>query len=305
VLWPEPSPHPSRGALGERGGVHHTCFGALSVSGVEGELTKYAIITGAGGSIGSATARRLARDGWALILVDRDAPSLRSLADELGSACLSIEAFDVREAEAWRRMVARMSKQAKGHVSLLFNNAGIYAAGNFSCGNLDDYKEIIDTNLLGVVNGIMACYPMLKETPGAQVINNSSFMAYHGFPGAAVYAATKAAVRNLTETLNIEFERDDIWVSNISPAFVSTNFFGGSDEARNTGFIQRLRDCGASLVSPEDVAETVWKVVYHRSRSRPVGWQAWAYAALARFAPALARRQSKRAAECFFEADTP
>lgn len=212
-----------------------------------------------------------------------------------------MERFDVGDADGWARAVAAVARASGNRLDLLFNDAGVYAAGPFTEPTPARHASIVSTNPRGTIYGVRACYPVPCQTPGARIVNNASFFACHGFPGAATYSATKAAIRALTEALDLEFRPPRIRVSDILPAFVETGFFGGGDDRTNADFLTRLGDCGAHFVSPERVAEAVWLLARGRSGHRPVGWQAHVYALPARYAPALARRQTRRAAACFFD----
>jgi NAD(P)-dependent dehydrogenase (short-subunit alcohol dehydrogenase family) len=211
-----------------------------------------------------------------------------------------VERFDVGDDDGWARALAVVARVTGNRLDLLFNNAGAYTAG--PCTELTParHASIVSTNPRGTIYGIRARYPLLRQTAGARIVNNASFFACHGVPGAATYSTTKAAIRALTEALDLEFRPAGIRVSDILPGFVETGFFGAGDDRASADFLTRLGDCGARFVFPEHLAEAVWRLAHGRSGHRPVGWQAHVYALPARYAPALARRQSRRAAACFF-----
>ncbi len=151
---------------------------------------------------------------------------------------------------------------------MLFNNAGILAAGDFGDISLATQHKIVDVNIKGVMNGCHAALPWLKKTPNACVINMASASAMYGQPMLATYSATKFAVRALTEALDIEWERHGIRVMDIWPLFVQTAMLNGQRDTPS------LKSMGVHL-TPADVAQTVWKAAHCKGRRVhwPVGLQ--------------------------------
>jgi NAD(P)-dependent dehydrogenase (short-subunit alcohol dehydrogenase family) len=133
-------------------------------------------------------------------------------------------------------------------------------------------RAVIDINVRGVISGLYACFPLLKATPGATVVNTGSTAGMYGVADLAVYAASKHAVRGLTEALDIEWSRHGIHVCDLMPWLIDTPILDniGSDSNRS------LRDratAGRQPIYPvTDVAEEVWRAVERRDRlHRPVG----------------------------------
>ncbi len=247
---------------------------------------KAVFITGAGGGIGAATARRFARAGWLVGVSDRDAGALEAIATELGPERCSAHALDVTDAEAFARNLAAFVQRA-GRLDLLVNNAGLLVSDDFEAIPAERYGSMVDVNLKGVVHGALAAFPHLKATPGARLINLSSASAIYGAPAYAVYSASKFAVRGFTEALNVEWARHGITVCDVMPMFVRTRLI---EAVGNRTSMDRL---GVRL-RPEDVAAVIWRAA-HWPRYWPrvhffAGVQAVALAIAARLMPTWLNR---------------
>ena len=180
--------------------------------------SKIAVITGAGTGIGKASALALMRNGWSVVLSGRRKELLEDVAREgqaTGQKSLVVPT-DVADPAAIRNLFVR-TKETFGRLDLLFNNAGIGSAGAFEELSMDHNRAIIAVNFQGVVNGCHAAFQYLHRTPGARVISMSSASALSGAPGLASYAATKFAVKGLTEALDIEWRRHSTSSASVSP----------------------------------------------------------------------------------------
>ncbi len=131
---------------------------------------------------------------------------------------------------------------------------------------LEKQKGIVEVNLVGVLNGIACCLDLLKGTSGARIINMSSASALYGTPELAVYSATKAAVKALTEALNIEFEPLGIHVCDILAPYVRTPMIVKAAVAATS--VTRL---GVHL-GPQDVARVVWRAAHGKKVHWDVGF---------------------------------
>src|SRR5262249_28086423 len=145
--------------------------------------------------------------GWYVGLYDIDANKLGETQALIAPDRQTSGALDVRDREAWSNAIAQFGDQTGGKLNVLFNNAGIGRAGWFEEISPQHTDDVIDVNLRGVVNGVYAALPLLKATPNARIVNTASTAATYGVPQAAIYSATKFAVRGLTEALDIEFQR--------------------------------------------------------------------------------------------------
>jgi NAD(P)-dependent dehydrogenase (short-subunit alcohol dehydrogenase family) len=183
---------------------------------------KIAFITGAASGIGRATAELFAERGWWIGAADQNAEGLEELRDALGKDRCRPWRLDVTDKAAYDGVIAELGEETGGRLDLLYNNAGIGAAGFFEDIPIEESLKIIDVNLIGVLNGIYAALPLLKATPNSLCFTTSSSAATYGAPNLAVYAATKFAVKGLTEALAVELSRCDVRVADVLPGLIDT-----------------------------------------------------------------------------------
>lgn len=250
------------------------------------------VITGAASGIGAATAKLFAAQGWLVGLADVDEAGLALQVAALRDAKCAPLALDVRHRDQWDRALAEFAEHSGGRLDLLVNNAGVFTVGALKDMDEDDIQRMVDVNLMGVLHGVRAAHPLLAATEGAQIINIASFLAFSGAGNGAVYSATKAAVRNLTEALAIELRYDGIQVSDILPGFVTTGFFAGNDRQAKLG--GALADAGVKFITAERVATAVWDATRRYRLHRTVGQQAKLLALVARLVPGQARSAVRR-----------
>jgi NAD(P)-dependent dehydrogenase (short-subunit alcohol dehydrogenase family) len=261
---------------------------------------KSALITGAASGIGAATAKLFANNGWQVGIADVDEAAAIQLAAEINAeidATLGVPLhLDVRRPEEWDRALSSFAAHTNGKLDLLVNNAGRFAVGALVDMDGSDIQPMVDVNLMGAIHGARAAHPLLRATEGAGVVNIASFLAVTGTGQGAVYSATKAAVRNLTEGLAAEFRYDGIWVSDVLPGFAATGFFEGDE--RREAFAAALAAAGVKFIGPEKVAAAVWDATRRYRLHRTVGRQARLLTLVQRVSPNLAasavRRFSKR-----------
>ncbi len=187
---------------------------------------KSIIITGAASGIGHAVAQMMLKDGWFVGLFDVSEKPLLALQNEWGANKCSVHTVSVSDeiqlASAFKEFHA-----AAGKIDVLFNCAGLLEFGHFEDISLQRHNQIMSVNNQGVMNGCYLAFEYLKQNKGSRVINMSSASSMYGVPGLATYAASKAWVRSLTESLNIEWARHGIHVLDIEPPFVNTNMVAG------------------------------------------------------------------------------
>ncbi len=244
------------------------------------------LITGAAAGIGRAVALRFAKAGWRLGLFDVDEVGLASLVAEIGhiggAPCVAAR-LDVTDPAGWQQALSTLTQAFGPRLDVLFNNAGIAITSPFEEAALARHHRLIDINIKGVINGCHVAQSLLKATPGSRVINMCSASALHGQPDLATYSATKAAIRSLTEALDIEWRRQGIRVVDLLPLFVNTAMV--SDEVSRMKTVQTL---GVRL-GPDDVAQAVWRLAQMPAHRMPlhtfVGWQTKAFALLSKLSP--------------------
>lgn len=223
---------------------------------------KCIFITGAASGIGLATARLFAEGGWFIGAYDVNANGLSELQRELGEENCITQVFDVAKREDYARALERFSEATGGRLDLLFNNAGIGPEGFFDEQSYDDLMAIVNTNFIGVLNGMHLATDLLKSTPNSLCFSTSSASATFGMPGIAVYSATKHAIRGLTEALSIEFSRFGIRVADTLPGLIDTPITSDELKANAADKEGMFR-----LIAPIEVAKAVW-ASYHDDPGR-------------------------------------
>lgn len=197
---------------------------------------KTALITGATSGIGEACARRFANGGYNLIITGRTADRLKTLKVEfeaLGVDVLAL-AFDVCDREATHQAVASIPESFKP-IDVLINNAGLARGLEPEYeGSFQDWDEMIDTNIKGLLNMTRLVVPEMVSLNHGHVINIGSVAGDAAYAGGGVYCATKAAVKALTDGLRIDVAHTKVRVTNLKPGLVETNFsnirFHGDNE---------------------------------------------------------------------------
>lgn len=216
---------------------------------------KWAVVTGASSGIGAATARELARRGCNLVLGARRVDRLEALRAELGDVEVRALPLDVTSPESCKAFAAQA-----GEVEILVNNAGLArGTDHVAVGREADWREMIETNLLGLLRVTRLLLPRMIERGRGTIVNVGSVAGIEAYPGGAVYCATKAGVRSITKALRHELLGTGIRVSNVEPGAVETEFslvrFSG-DEDRARKVYQ-----GFTPLTAEDVAEAIAFVV--------------------------------------------
>lgn len=211
---------------------------------------KTIFITGASSGIGEATARALHASGHRLFLVARSLDKLKALQSELGER-VSIALCDVRDYDqvkkVWESAMAEL-----GQIDVLINNAGLGYFDHVLEGKIEDWHEMFDINVKGLLNCIHAGLPHLTETKG-HIINLGSVASHHVFANSGVYCATKHAVFAISEMLRVELP-DKIRITTISPGSVNTAFI---DNTKNEKLLADYKPYFAAGMSAELIADTI------------------------------------------------
>lgn len=243
------------------------------------------LVTGAAHGIGRATAELFLAGGWRVGMADIDE---RTVVDAAAGQPLAVaRGLDVRDADQWSAVLAEFC--GDDALDVLVNNAGVLASGPFTGMDLATHRRIVDVNLAGVIQGALLGHPYLQRAPRGMLVNLCSASALYGQPTLATYGATKAAVKSLTEALDLEWRSDGIRVRSLLPLFVSTDMV--TRDGRAAASVAHL---GVRL-SAEDVAAAVWQVVHEgrrplRSPHRAVGGQTRLLTAAAAVTPDWANR---------------
>jgi len=209
---------------------------------------KVVVITGASSGLGEATARQLAPLGARVVLGARRVDRLQALASELSLTEGSVIQTDVTQREQVKRLVDGAVK-AHGRIDVLINNAGLMPQSLFEQGKVDEWERMIDVNIKGVLYGIAAALPYMKEQKSGHIINVSSVAGHKVGPGSGVYAATKHAVRALSEGLRQEVKPYNIRTTVISPGAVATEL---PNTITDLAVAQRVRGLYEQVAIPAD-----------------------------------------------------
>ncbi|WP_262148130.1 SDR family oxidoreductase [Chryseobacterium foetidum] len=217
---------------------------------------KVIVITGASSGMGEAAAKHLAELGATVVLGARRAEKIEQLAkqiNETGGKALAVKA-DVIHLEQVKNLVDTAVKQF-GKVDVILNNAGIMPLSPMDRINVEEWNSMIDVNIKGVLNGIAAVLPYMKEQKFGQIINTASVAGHKVFNGSAVYSATKYAVRALTEGLRMEVKPYNIRTTIVCPGAVKTELLEHISEA---DIQQANKDyVGEVGISPDSFARVV------------------------------------------------
>ena len=174
---------------------------------------KVAIVTGAGSGVGRAVGLVLLREGYHVALAGRRKDALEQVAGEAGPARSQalVVPTDVRDPEAIRALFAQ-TKSAFGRLDLLFNNAGIGAAGLLEDLSVEQWKAVVDTNLTGSFLCTQEAFKIMKsqDPRGGRIINNGSISAHTPRPNSAPYTSTKHAITGLTKATSLDGRKYDI-----------------------------------------------------------------------------------------------
>lgn len=184
---------------------------------------KVIVITGASSGLGEAAAKMLSSQGAIVVLAARRKDRIEALAKELnanGGRVLAIET-DVTDIEQMKKLVDSAVIEF-GRIDVMVNNAGLMPLSPLEQLRIDDWDRMIDVNIKGVLYGIAAALPYMKEQKSGHLINISSVAGHVVNPGAAVYAGTKHAVRAISEGLRQEVKPYNIRTTIVSPGAVAT-----------------------------------------------------------------------------------
>ena len=214
-------------------------------------MTKTIFITGATAGIGEAAARKFAAGGWRVIGTGRRRDRLDALATELGDAFQPL-VLDMMDTDSFDGAVGGKA------IDLLLNNAGLAPPmSNLQEADQAPLDTVIDTNVTGLVALTRALLPTLVERKGA-VINLSSVAATYPYRGGAVYAGSKAFVRQFSLGLRCDLAGTGVRVTSIEPGMVETEFTlvrNGGDQAASDALYANM-----DPMTAEDIAETIWWV---------------------------------------------
>lgn len=227
---------------------------------------KVVIIMGASSGIGEATTKKLAQEGAKLVIAARREERLKALVELLPNADISYAVADVSEKEEVQAVID-LAVEKYGRVDVLYNNAGVMPTSPLSDSHFDEWRQMLDINIMGVLNGIAAVLPIMKKQQSGHIITTDSIAGHVVYPGSAVYCGTKFAVRAIMEGLRQEERENNLRSTIISPGAVDTELYLTSqnpevqeslkNNQRKEGFGMKSSDIAEAVAYAISTPETV------------------------------------------------
>ena len=251
---------------------------------------KVSIVTGAGSGIGRALAEELARRDAIVILADINSQQVNEVAEAIAASGYQAQALpvDVSNYDAVKKLVADTVAQ-HGKLDFMFNNAGIGVGGEVRDCAIDDWRNVLNINLHGVINGIDSAYPIMVKQGFGHIINTASIEGLLPFPVSASYVASKHAVVGLSNALRIEGADLGVKVSVVCPGYIKTAIF------RSAKLIKIDREKMLDLlperlgITPQKCASVILSGVEGNKAIIVVTWFAKVLWLLQRISPGLIR----------------
>lgn len=222
-------------------------------------MSKTILVTGATSGFGKAIATRFAQNGYNVCITGRREDRLETLKEELENEYnvnVITLAFDVRNREQVEAAIASLKAQVQ-QIDILVNNAGLAAGlGTIDEGNVDDWEQMIDTNVKGLLYVTRQIAPMMRERASGHIINIGSTAGKQVYKNGNVYCATKFAVDALNQAMRIDLLNYGIKVTAINPGMAETEFslvrFKGDEERAKNMY------AGVNALRAEDIADIAW-----------------------------------------------
>lgn len=246
---------------------------------------KVVFITGASSGIGEAAAKAFAAQGAKLVLCARRLDRLQKLADSLGVPA-HVFKLDVTDRKAVDQALSSLPADFR-EIDILINNAGLSRGlSKFQEGSIDDWEQMIDANVKGVLYVTRAILPGMIERQRGHIFNMGSVAGHYAYQNGAIYCATKAAIKSLTESLKQDLFGTPIRVTSVDPGLVETEFsvvrFGGDAERAKKVYE------GVTPMTGDDIAEVM---VFCASRPAHVNINFVMMMAVAQSTPTTVYRQ--------------
>jgi NADP-dependent 3-hydroxy acid dehydrogenase YdfG len=219
---------------------------------------KVVIIMGASSGIGEATTKKLAQEGAKLVIAARREDRLKALVESLPNTEITYAIADVTNKEEVQAVVDLAVKKY-GRVDVLYNNAGVMPTAALSEKRFDEWRQMLDINIMGVLNGIAAVLPIMKKQQSGHIIATDSVAGHVVYPGSAVYCGTKFAVRAIMEGLRQEERENNLRSTIISPGAVTTELYTTINTPKEREWVKDLMSKGEEGLSlkASDVADAI------------------------------------------------
>lgn len=219
---------------------------------------KVALVTGASSGIGAATAKKLAKQGVKVGLAARRLDRLQSLVDEIkstGGEAIAIE-MDVTDRDSVAKGIQQLLQQYRT-IDIAFNNAGIMPISDVASLKVDEWHQMVDVNIKGLLNTVAAVLPTMQEKQSGHIINTSSIAGRKTFTGLGVYCATKHAVAAFSDILRMEISpKFNIRVTSIQPGAVESELFEHITDEGYRNQMEQLKD-QMTFLKADDIADSI------------------------------------------------
>lgn len=217
------------------------------------------VITGASSGFGAEIAKLFNQSGFPLLLLGRRVEKIQAL--PLNFDNVMVEAVDVTDYQAFEASIKK-AEAVYGPVDLLVNNAGVMLLGNVLNQDPKEWQTMMNTNVMGVLNGMQIVLPSMKDRKHGTVINMSSLAGKKTFTNHAAYVASKFGVHGLSETIREEVSKDNVRISLVAPGAAETELLTHvTDQGALTDYEAWKQSMGGITLNPVHVAETV-KFIY-------------------------------------------
>lgn len=224
-------------------------------------MSEFVFVTGATAGFGEACARKFAQNGYNVIITGRREERLKKLKVELEKFSVEVIdlCFDVRSMTEVDAAIGQLPNEVKQRISILINNAGLAAGRDpIDKGAVEDWEQMIDTNIKGLLYVSRAIIPLLQANQKGHIINLGSIAGKEVYPMGNVYCATKHAVDALSRAMRIDLVNDNIKVTNVAPGAAETEFslvrYKGDQQQADATYT------GFDPLIAEDIAETIYFV---------------------------------------------
>src|SRR4051794_10960684 len=219
---------------------------------------RVAVVTGASSGIGDATAKALAREGYAVALAARREDRINELAEQIsgeGGKALAVPT-DVGDQSSAAALI-QTTKDELGSVDVLVNNAGVMLLGPINGADIEHWQRMVNVNVLGLMYCTHAALPIMQEQGGGHIINVSSVAGRVARFGSGVYNATKFAVGAFSESLRQECVHYNVRVTIVEPGFVDTELQGHNEHPLVVENIQKSMEEIGKVLEADDIANAI------------------------------------------------
>jgi short-subunit dehydrogenase len=256
---------------------------------------RVAVVTGAAGGIGRATAVALAKEGAHLALSDVNEEGLAETAQLVRAEGVRVCAHrvDVSDRERMRTWADEVEAEY-GEVHMLVNNAGVTVTASFEEHTFENWDWIVGINFWGVIHGCKFFLPLLKRAEEGHIVNVSSVFGLMGVPMQTSYCATKFAVRGFSEALWVELKDENIGVTCVHPAGVKTGIARAARTVDDRAKAQAIKTIDTQSVSPERAADDILNAIKKGRMRQLVARDAYLIETMKRISPELVQRALHR-----------